>query len=123
MSYDVIQGIFVLRLLKFSNKCTEVSKDITVVRARYQAPFPVANREFVALRCKGRMPDGTLVTYGTSIRHAKCVVGEGGFLRATVFTGCFCEAVTGEPNKCRLVRIINLDPKGMPCPSFLLALY
>ncbi|KAL6041075.1 hypothetical protein QOT17_025107 [Balamuthia mandrillaris] len=90
----------------------EVTDRIIVVRARYKAPFPVTNREFVTIKCDTTLKDGTRVTYGCSINHDRCYA-DSNFVRGVVrIMGAFYRPVPGSPNMCSFARIITVDPKG-----------
>jgi len=90
----------------------EIIPDIVVTRARYTAPFPVTAREIVAIRVRRKLPDGGYLSYGKSINLDECLTDSSHVRAALHLIGAFCRPIPGEPNRCILTRIAQLDPKG-----------
>jgi len=96
----------------------KVSHDLCVVRQRFSVPFPVTNREIVAIRCRKRYPDGRFISFGKSINHRSCT-STGQFVRATAVACVFCEPLNEKRDKVRITKIVRIDPKGM-IPAFVI---
>eukprot|EP01104_Vermistella_antarctica_P012440 TRINITY_DN359_c0_g1_i1.p1 TRINITY_DN359_c0_g1~~TRINITY_DN359_c0_g1_i1.p1 ORF type:complete len:266 (-),score=68.76 TRINITY_DN359_c0_g1_i1:142-939(-) len=89
-----------------------IKEDIELVYQSYAAPFPVASRNFLAVRYTRR--DGETVTItGGSINHADYPM-DPNYCRGVLHVGGWrLEPIEGEPNKCQVVRVIQVDPCGM----------
>jgi hypothetical protein len=90
----------------------EVTPEIAITRARYKAPFPVTSREVVAFRARRRLPGGGYVSFGKSINYDECLTDSSHVRAALHLVGAICRPIPGEPNRCMLTRIAQLDPKG-----------
>jgi len=90
----------------------EITPEIAITRARYKAPFPVTSREVVAFRARRRLPGGGYVSFGKSINYDECLTDSSHVRAALHLVGAICRPIPGEPNRCMLTRIAQLDPKG-----------
>jgi hypothetical protein len=90
----------------------EITPEIAITRARYKAPFPVTSREVVAFRARRRLPGGGYVSFGKSINWDECLTDSSHVRAALHLVGAICRPIPGEPNRCMLTRIAQLDPKG-----------
>jgi len=106
------------RDLKVYDIIEDITPEISVLYQVYNAPFPVQDRDFVAIKAKKLLPDGTWVTYGTTINHDKKPPVET-CVRAVGMSALFIRPIPGMLYKCMTVRIARLDPMGM-IPKFVI---
>lgn len=89
---------------------------VFVVYSAHKTPFPVTHRELLYVRKTHRFPDGRIMIVGKSINDPQQMAREGR-VRAVVLAGWLFTPI--DENKTRVVRIIQLDPKGN-IPAFLI---
>jgi hypothetical protein len=58
------------------------------------------------------LSDGGYVSFGKSINHDECLTDSSHVRAALHLVGAICRPIPGEPNRCMLTRIAQLDPKG-----------
>jgi len=102
---------------EYEKECTlyetirQITPEISVTRAQYKAPI-VASREVIAMRARRRLPGGVYVSFGKSINYDECLTDSNQVRAALHLVGAICRPIPGEPNRCVLTRVAQLDPKG-----------
>jgi hypothetical protein len=88
-----------------------------VVLSQFKAPFPTTNREFVMLKSRDVLDDGSHLITSRSINFAE-VPFSSGFVRGAGKTGMLITPLHTE-DKIRVTKIDYVNPKGW-IPSFIL---
>jgi len=99
-----------------------ITPEIDVVRTRYSAPFPVAPREFVAIRYRvANEKDNEFYILSFSINH-KSVKSDSSVVRGVLHLNVVViKPVPGADNKAELIRILDVEPKGN-VPNFIVTM-
>eukprot|EP01121_Diplochlamys_sp_Union-15-3_P014005 TRINITY_DN4425_c0_g1_i2.p1 TRINITY_DN4425_c0_g1~~TRINITY_DN4425_c0_g1_i2.p1 ORF type:complete len:373 (-),score=62.93 TRINITY_DN4425_c0_g1_i2:113-1231(-) len=96
----------------------DITENIQVIYQQYNAPFPVQNRDFVAMKVAIKLSDSSWTVFGTTINYdAKPPIDT--CVRAVGTSALFIKAIEGEKYKCNTIRIARLDPMGM-IPKFVI---
>eukprot|EP01120_Amphizonella_sp_Union-15-10_P009910 TRINITY_DN385_c0_g1_i1.p1 TRINITY_DN385_c0_g1~~TRINITY_DN385_c0_g1_i1.p1 ORF type:complete len:369 (-),score=71.83 TRINITY_DN385_c0_g1_i1:25-1131(-) len=98
-----------------------ISPSISVIYQQYSAPYPVQDRDFVAFKAVQKLPDGVLISFGTSINHPRKPPNKDQCVRGVGLSALILKPIEGEPFKTLTIRIIRLDPMGM-IPKFVINL-
>jgi len=89
----------------------EVTEDIQVISRHVQSPFPISNREVVALRYSKKNPvDGSAVIIGSSI-NLRGMPETSGFVRANAIVAAW-SIVPLDESRTRVSRLAQIDPRG-----------
>lgn len=124
--YDHIWDISIRKTLEPDLAIIEVvesiTPDIEVIRTRYSAPFPIAAREFVAVRYRvANEKDNEYYTVSFSINHSAVKSDSNTVRGISSISAVILRPVAGEENKTEFVNIFSMDPKGH-IPHFLISL-
>jgi len=87
----------------------QITPDICAVYVQYGAIYPVARRDFAAMKAKRELPDGTWVAFGQSINH-KDRPRTDAFVRAKGKVGFYCSPIPGTPYTTKILGILLIDP-------------
>ena len=88
-----------------------------IVLSRFKAPFPTSRREFVMLKSREVLEDGSHLITSCSINYEGTPFSTG-FVRGAAMTGMLVTPLLDE-NKIKVVKIDYVDPKGW-IPAFVL---
>eukprot|EP01087_Luapelamoeba_hula_P006160 TRINITY_DN16268_c0_g1_i1.p1 TRINITY_DN16268_c0_g1~~TRINITY_DN16268_c0_g1_i1.p1 ORF type:complete len:255 (+),score=48.65 TRINITY_DN16268_c0_g1_i1:37-765(+) len=99
----------------FYKVAEEITPNILVSHVGFTAPFPVAGRDFVSIRCTMRDSDDVHYSWGCSIDYPAIPEDPSGtYVRGRiVITGFVLKPIAGEPDKCSIINIAQVDPMGM----------
>jgi len=90
-----------------------IDDKLAVYWAAYNAPFPVKNRDFVILISIEAQDDGSYIAFATSINYS-AVKENPSYVRAVnVTSATVIRPVEGNPNQSKVIRMNQVDPKGM----------
>ena len=89
----------------------EVNENTQVVLRHVKSPFPISNREVVAIRHTRTLEDGALMLLGSSI-NAKGVPETPGFVRANAIVAAWHVSALPEGQGCLAIRLGQVDPRG-----------
>lgn len=95
----------------------DAGDDGHVVLSQFKAPFPTAKREFVMLKSREVLDDGSHLITSCSINHEQAPFSSG-FVRGAAKTGMLISPLY-DADKIRVTKIDYVDPKGW-IPSFIL---
>eukprot|EP01103_Thecamoeba_quadrilineata_P005016 TRINITY_DN14871_c0_g1_i1.p1 TRINITY_DN14871_c0_g1~~TRINITY_DN14871_c0_g1_i1.p1 ORF type:complete len:249 (-),score=49.08 TRINITY_DN14871_c0_g1_i1:131-838(-) len=98
----------------------DVSENLVVLFTTYEAPFPVATREFLVLRGGKKDAKGNYVSINTSIQYQD-VPEEAGNVRGVLNVGGWIITPL-DADSCRCTRVAQVDPKGW-IPPFVVNLF
>lgn len=88
-----------------------ITPKIVVAYVQYKAVFPVSDRDFVAFRAQEKLPDGTRISYGHTIKYSKRPITPN-CVRAKGKLATYCIPIPGEYYKTKIIRFLLLDPMG-----------
>lgn len=87
-----------------------ISGNIIVARSTFNAPFPVTNREFLAMRVKRRCDDGSYLIACRSVNRQDREF-DPNFVRGTSTTDVHVSPIPGT-NNVRVVQVDHVNPRG-----------
>lgn len=104
------------------NVTNEIDRKIVVAHSHYKAPFPVTNRDFLALRTYQEKEEGTHLIAVQSIND-KEIPHESGSVRGTSNCGVLLVPnYAGVKGDVLCVTVDHIDPKGS-VPNFVIRMY
>lgn len=87
----------------------KINDSVQIIYSAHATPFPVSTRELLYVRCVKKY-DNIVVVSGSSINMKDEPVVDKRVRAAIYSSGWVIEPL--EENKCRVTRILQLDPKG-----------
>jgi len=99
----------------------EYSPDLKVYLSVHPLPFPLASREFLAIRSKRVNPDGSIFVWGCSINRSDVPQASGNVRGVISVSGWIIEPADNG-NSSTVTRLFRVDPKGN-IPTFAINMF
>lgn len=94
----------------------DLDNGISIVYAIHNTPFPVTKRDLLLAVTHEQLADGKYLAFSTSINYA--VNQDPNYVRAALYVSAWIiEPVEGNPDAADVIRVVQVDPKGM-IPAF-----
>jgi len=98
-----------------------VDDEIEIVHQAFKAPFPVASRDFCAIRCT-KSKDGVIYVFGCSIEHDSVPETKDHVRGNAIMSGYIFKPINrNDVNTTQIIHAVQLDPRGW-IPAFVVNL-